>query len=109
MKIVKWVIIGFVLVIFVSCIASMGKSGKTSDAVTMEKFNKIENGMSYREVVGIIGSEGELMSQNHMDGVTGVMNSIDTAMYGWKNKYGSNMNATFQNDKLMSKAQFGLK
>lgn len=110
MKVFKWVIVGFVLLIFVSCIASMGKSGKTSgDVVTMEKFSKIQNGMSYKEVVSIIGSEGELISQNHIEGAPGVMASIDTAMYTWSNKSLSNMNATFQNDKLMSKAQLGLK
>ena len=30
-------------------------------------------------------------------------------MYMWQNSDGSNMNAMFQNDKLVNKAQFGLK
>ena len=109
MKVVKWVVIGFVLLIFVSCIARMGGSGKTSgNVVTMEKFSKIENGMSYEAVVGIIGKEGELNSQNQIQG-GGVVPTIDTAMYSWTNPSGTGMNAIFQNDKLMQKSQFGLK
>jgi hypothetical protein len=30
-------------------------------------------------------------------------------MYAWQNADGSNMNAMFQNDRLISKAQFGLR
>jgi hypothetical protein len=49
------------------------------------------------------------MSRNNIDGVPGVIESIDTVMYQWVNSNGSNMNAMFQNDKLNQKAQFGLK
>lgn len=37
------------------------------------------------------------------------MASIETVMYQWVNRNGSNMNAMFQNNKLVQKAQFGLK
>jgi len=77
--------------------------------VDFEKYKKIENGMSYKKVVSIIGTEGEEMSKNKIDGIPKVMDSIETVMYQWVNSNGSNMNAVFQNDKLIQKAQFGLK
>ena len=79
------------------------------DVVTKADYNQIRNGMSYREVVGIIGSQGEELSSNRMEGVPGVMDSIETTMYMWQNSDGSNMNAMFQNDKLVQKAQAGLR
>ncbi|MBI5805814.1 SUMF1/EgtB/PvdO family nonheme iron enzyme [candidate division TA06 bacterium] len=76
--------------------------------VTKAKFTKIQEGMSYAQVVKIIGAEGEVMSSSKVEGIPGVMASITTKMYMWQNTDGSNMNAMFQNNKLMSKAQFGL-
>ncbi|HOJ32820.1 MAG TPA: DUF3862 domain-containing protein [Candidatus Hydrogenedentes bacterium] len=81
-------------------------SGK--QLVTFDEYKRIQNGMSYREVVSIIGAEGEEISRNKIDGVPGVMESIETVMYQWVNSNGSNMNAMFQNDRLIQKAQFGL-
>jgi len=69
--------------------------------VTMAEFDRIENGMSYPEVIGIIGASGQQMSSSDVAG-------ISTVMYSWANSNGSNMNAMFQNGKLISKAQFGL-
>lgn len=83
--------------------------GGGQQIVTFAKYNQITNGMTYEQVVAIIGKQGEEMSRNHIDGVQGVMASIDTVMYQWMNGNGSNMNAMFQNNKLMQKAQFGLK
>ena len=75
---------------------------KEKDEVTMEEFKKIKNGMTYEEVVEIIGFEGTEMSSTEIGG-------IKTIMYSWQNDDGSNMNAMFQNNKLNTKAQFGLK
>ena len=69
--------------------------------VTAEEFARIKDGMSYKEVVSIIGAPGEEMSRVTISDVT-------TVMYSWTNSDFSNMNAMFQNDKLVSKAQFGL-
>lgn len=76
--------------------------------VTSDDFSQIANGMSYKDVVEIIGFQGEEMSRNKIDGVAGVMESVETVMFMWKNPDGSNMNAMFQNNKLMQKSQFGL-
>lgn len=71
--------------------------------VNKENYLKIQNGMSYAEVTGILGEDGEELSSNELAG-------IKTEMYMWKAKgfSGGNMNATFQNDALVSKAQFNL-
>jgi DNA-directed RNA polymerase subunit RPC12/RpoP len=76
--------------------------------VVFDEYQKIQNGMTYKEVVAIIGAEGEELSRNKIDGVPGVMQSVETIMYQWVNSNGSNMNAIFQNDRLFQKAQFGL-
>ena len=75
---------------------------KDMDAkVTLEQFNNVKEGMSYEEVVGILG-EGEVIS------VTKIFD-ITTIMYDWVNKDGSNMNATFSSNSLSVKSQFNLK
>lgn len=77
--------------------------------VTMSAYSRVSTGMSYFDVVDVIGFHGEEISRSHMDGVPGVMSSVETVMYQWVNSDGSNMNAMFQNDKLIQKAQFGLR
>jgi len=71
--------------------------------ITMEKFLQLKEGMSYTDVVSIIGEEGDLSSSSEIAG-------YKTVLYTWKGtSLGSNMIATFQNDKMVSKSQFGLK
>lgn len=69
--------------------------------VTGVKYERIQEGMTYDQVLAIIGSAGEELSRSDIAGYT-------TVMYSWKNSNGSNMNAMFQNGKLVNKAQFGL-
>jgi len=76
--------------------------------VTKANFETIQEGMSYGQVVKIIGSKGELNSSSHIDGIPGVMPSISTKMYSWINIDGTNMNIILQNDEVKNKAQFGL-
>jgi hypothetical protein len=76
--------------------------GKDVAKLTMAKYQQIKEGMSYQEVVGILGFEGEELSRNTFGDLT-------TIMFVWKGDGFANMNATFQNDKLVSKAQFGLR
>ena len=78
------------------------------DVVTKSDYNQIRTDMSYREVVDAIGRAGEERSSNRMEGVPGVMESVETTMYIWQNSDGTNMNPMFQNDKLIQKAQAGL-
>ena len=84
------------------------RAGASESVVTRSEYGQIQNGMTYQQVVEIIGVPGEEVSSNEMLGVPGVMDPIETVMYMWSNPDGSNMNAMFQNDALMQKAQFGL-
>jgi len=72
--------------------------------VNMTNYNRIKTGMSYDEVVAILGEQGTEMSSNDIGGYKNVM-------YMWKAGGFSvgNMNAMFQNGGLIQKAQFGLK
>lgn len=70
-------------------------------SITRAKYDRIEEGMSYEQVRTVIGEAGEEISRSSLAGYT-------TVMYAWKNSNGSNMNAMFQNGRLVNKAQFGL-
>lgn len=100
-------ILGIIIMIFGLALIGAAIGGNSSDpanTVTKEEFDKIETGMTYREVVEIIGFDGELNSQVDI----GAGDEYKTEIYTWANKNGSNMNATFQGDKVVSKAQIGL-
>lgn len=74
-----------------------------STGVTMANFSRLKTGMTYAQVVEILGKDGEELSSNEIAGVK-------TIMYKWDgNGFAVNMNAMFQNDKLMSESQLGLK
>jgi hypothetical protein len=83
--------------------SNASKASSPTAAVTMESYNRLKNGMTYAQVVQVLGKDGEELSSSDIGG-------IKTIMYKWDgNGFGANMNAMFQNNKLMSKAQFGLK
>jgi hypothetical protein len=108
----RGIAIGLVIVSFLSLftiLVMISHHNKTpSINLTLKKYNRIQTGMSYTEVTNIIGYDGTEMSRNKMDAIPGFSNEVITIMYMWQNNNGSNMNAIFQNDKLVQKAQFGL-
>lgn len=74
----------------------------TGEYATIDKFNQIENGMTYDKVVEIMGTEGEAISSMELMG-------IDTAIYQWSGKDGiSNATVTFENSVVSGKIQLGL-
>lgn len=76
--------------------------GDKGPGVTLVQFTEIKDGMTYAEVSAILGSPGIEQSSNNIGGTK-------TVMYAWDGKTGlGNMNAMFQNDKLVQKSQFGL-
>lgn len=82
-------------------------SANTEDAkITLEEFNQIETGMTYEQVVEIIGTEGTVMSESDITGD----GQYKTTIYSWEGEgsLGANANITFQSGKVVSKAQFGL-
>lgn len=75
----------------------------TECRATMAAFQAIRSNMSYAQAVQVIGCPGEVISSSSIAGYI-------TIMYMWDgNRFGANMNAMFQNDRLVNKAQFGLK
>jgi hypothetical protein len=70
--------------------------------VTQAQYDRIRDGMSYEQVLDVIGTDGQELSRSNMAGYS-------TVVYSWTNPNGSNMNAMFQNDRLINKAQFGLR
>ena len=86
------------------CSNTVTTSNKANDnKVTLEKFNKIKTGMTYEQVVEIIGEEGTLDSE------TELMN-VKTQIYHWYAKnHMSNAIITFSNNKVTSKTQTALK
>lgn len=74
------------------------------DIITERDFARIEEGMLYEQVVDILGREGQVVSEGGSEW------GAHTVMYSWDNPgmFGGNMNAMFQNGRLVSKAQFGL-
>ena len=80
-------------------------AGTTEGArtITLAKFSRLDTGMSYSQAEDIIGFPGTEQSSSDIAGTR-------TVMYAWASPDGmANMNAMFQNDKLVTKAQFGLK
>jgi hypothetical protein len=70
---------------------------------SLEKFGSIRNGMSYGEVVAVIGFEGAESARNNIAG-------HETVAYVWHGQHtNANMNAMFQDGKLVSKAQAGMR
>lgn len=121
--VLTYVVAGFLILIIIGCVNFLMSESTTSvykseagskmssfgkQIVTFDEYKQIQNDMSYREVVSIIGAEGEELSRSKFDGVPGFSPPVETIMYQWVNTNGSNMNSIFQNDKLMQKAQFGL-
>lgn len=71
--------------------------------VTMSQYIDVKTGMTYSQVVRILGSPDQELSRSEMAGYT-------TVIYMWEgNSLGGNMNVMFQNGKVINKAQFGLK
>jgi hypothetical protein len=77
-------------------------SRRSARGITLAAYMQIQSGMTYEQVQEIIGTDGVEISRSNIAGYS-------TVMYSWKSWNGSNMNAMFQNDQLVTKAQFGLR
>jgi hypothetical protein len=85
--------------------SQIGVDSGSKAKITMKKFKKIHNGMSYSKVKKIIGGAGSKNSESGQKG-----SPEYTVIYGYKgNTLGGNAMFTFQGGKLLNKAQFGLK
>jgi len=71
--------------------------------ITQSQYAQLQSGMSYRQVVNVLGVSGEELSRNQIAG-------YENVMYQWMNPglFSGGMNAMFQNDCLIQKSQYGL-
>lgn len=79
-------------------IISDGIRETAADYITFAEFNQIEDGMTYDEVVEIIGKDGTLSSQ-----------SGNVALYTWHGKNSGVASVMFVDNCVLSKSQAGLK
>lgn len=94
--------------IFCACVLALAIATNLSipnpDDVTMSKYLQLQTGMSYSEAVDILGKSGTEISSGE------IVPGYKIQMFQWFNEAQTgNMNATFQNDRLTTKAQFGLR
>lgn len=90
------------LAIIALAIASAGPAMAASCDLNLAKYSALQTGMSIAKVEEVLGCKGEEMSRSEMGGYT-------TIMLMWQGGLMQNMNAMFQNDELITKAQFGLR
>lgn len=87
----------------VLALAAGPASSATSCEVSKAQYDALQSNSTYDEVVAVLGCHGEELSSTEMAG-------YKTVMLMWSgNSFGGNMNVMFQNGRMMSKAQFGLK
>jgi hypothetical protein len=78
------------------------KAPKFPTKVTKGQYNRIDMGMSYSQIVAILGPPHEELSSSEMMGTY-------TVMYMWEGtSLDGNMNVILQDGKVIHKAQFGL-
>lgn len=68
--------------------------------ITMDKYNQVQNGISYYELKEILG-EGQILAQDKT-------NDVESIIYEYINQNESNANFTFSDGKLTGKSQFNL-
>lgn len=74
--------------------------------ISLAEFDQIKTGMSYDEVVKIVGGLGQILSQADL----GLGSEYASVMYMWEGEgmVGANANVMFQGGEVVSKSQFGL-
>ena len=79
-------------------------SSYNSVEMTLAEFNQISTGMTYDEVVSIVGGKGTVTAQSDVAGYY-----MEIISWTGNGSIGANANVTFMNDEVEAKAQFGLK
>ena len=103
----KSIIIFVVIIVVVAAIIyfalTSGDGGSSINYLTYANYTKIQNGMSYSEVVSILGNhEGTLDTSAGYGGYT-------LSYYSWSNSSGTRCIVVgFENGKVCAKSQYGL-
>ena len=85
-------------------VSGRGQAGlnEKTKPVSAAQFSEIKNGMTYEQVVKIMGSDGYITSESSIMGIT-------VTIYQWDgNGIMSTAIVTFQNEKVISMSQYGL-
>jgi hypothetical protein len=77
-----------------------------NDSIKLSQYNRLSQGMSYREVRTIFGDPGTEVPHSRLEGLPDAMESV---AYSWSNSDGSNALVIFLNGKLAKKSQAGLR
>ena len=81
---------------------SFNVDNESPDKMTLDKFNQIQTGMTYEQVVAIVGSEGTLSTES-------AYGNQSMKIYYWYASNGiSNATISFTNGKVSAKSQIGL-
>lgn len=106
--IVALLVVGGCTAVMVAGVASTTSTTTSSNSakITLDKFNQLESGMTYEQVKAIIGGDGELAGESGKKG-----DAIHIVSYKYKGSgiTGANASLMFQDEKLVNKAQAGLK
>lgn len=97
-------LIAAALLAVTSMVGTPALAQNTSCSATAAAFRSLQNGMSVAQVEAIIGCRGEVISESQfMD--------VHTVMLAWagNGQLGASMNAMFQNNQMIMKAQYGLR
>lgn len=70
-------------------------------SITLEKFNRVQKGMTVEQVEKIFGVSGKVIAENTTNDSVG-------RVYSWKNPQGSNAIVEFKDGQVVAKAQAGL-
>ena len=96
------------LLLLVVLLSGCGALVGSPSGISLGEFNQIENGMSYEEVVSIVGGEGELTVENELGQGTQFHTVTKSYSFNGENGLGANAILMFQNGEMVSKSQFGL-
>jgi hypothetical protein len=87
---------------------TLSRIAEADRQIALENFDQLRTGISYHDACKVIGSEGQELARCHFEGKAGVIEPLEIIIYAWINADGSNVNATFQNGRLLSTSQSGL-
>ncbi|HEX8246655.1 MAG TPA: DUF3862 domain-containing protein [Pyrinomonadaceae bacterium] len=86
----------------VTTTTSSPTTGSSKSGLSMEKYNQLKNGMNYKQVAEVLGSEGtETMSSGE--------GKYKVTSYKWEGEEYQFITVVFMGDKMTSKVQANLK
>jgi len=77
--------------------------------ITLQQFDALERGMSYKQACQILGEEGALISSESAQIEPGIqVMALQTEIFEWRNEDGASIRLMFKQDALNEITQTGL-